>query len=137
MELVIDANVLFAALIKEGTSAEMLFQENLRLYAPEFIFVEMHKHREEILRKTNRSAAEFEKLLELFERRILLIPLDELKSYNTKAKAITPDPDDAAYFALALRNNIPIWSNDKSLKEQKIVTVYNTAEVLKMLDVHD
>ena len=37
MDLVIDANILFAALIKESVTSDILFRH--RLYAPEFIYV--------------------------------------------------------------------------------------------------
>ena len=37
MDVVIDANVLFAALIKEGASRRLLVSDSLRMHAPEFI----------------------------------------------------------------------------------------------------
>ncbi len=37
MKLVIDANILFAALIKDSTTAEILFNKNINFYAPEFL----------------------------------------------------------------------------------------------------
>lgn len=134
MKLVIDANVLFAALIKDGVSAELLFHEQLRLYAPEFIFVEMQKHQEEILRKTHRSLEEFERLLQILKRRIIIVLIDELRPHLDLAMKISPDLGDVAYIALALLLDIPIWSNDKPLKEQQdAVIVYNTAELLTLL----
>jgi len=47
MDLIVDANVLFAALIKEGITEELFFVEQLHLYAPEFIFIEFEKYKEE------------------------------------------------------------------------------------------
>jgi predicted nucleic acid-binding protein len=43
MNLVIDANILFAALIKDNLTRQLLVSENIRLYAPEFIFNEVQK----------------------------------------------------------------------------------------------
>ena len=46
------------------------------------------------------------------------------------AKTFSPDIDDTIYLALALNLAIPIWSNDKELKEkQNIIKVYDTSEV--------
>ena len=46
---------------------------------------------------------------------------------------ISPDEKDTAYFALALKLKCAIWSNDKKLKEQDKVTVYNTGELMKLI----
>ncbi len=116
MDLVIDANILFAALIKDSFTSELLFQGRFHLYAPEFILEEFQSHKEEILKKTARSEEEFFRLLEIFKRKIVLIPLQELISYLKDAEQISPDTKDIAYLALALRLHCPIWSNDKELK---------------------
>lgn len=39
MDLIVDANVLFAALIKVSSSSEVFFSDKFHFYAPEFIFV--------------------------------------------------------------------------------------------------
>lgn len=49
-----------------------------------------------------------------------------------KRRKMAPDKDDAAYFALALKKNCGIWSNDKKLKDQDAVSVYSTHELAKM-----
>jgi predicted nucleic acid-binding protein len=58
--------------------------------------------------------------------------LEELSEFVQEAENITPDPDDMVYFALALRMKCPIWSNDKKLKEQEKVKVYNTHELVNL-----
>ncbi len=69
------------------------------------------------MRKTERTAEEFLRLVELLKRRIVIVPLEELVPYVDEAEKLSPDPDDMAYFALALKRNCAIWSNDKKLKE--------------------
>ena len=44
MILVIDANILFSALIKNSLTAELLFEPTLKLYAPEFLIEEFMKN---------------------------------------------------------------------------------------------
>ena len=53
-----------------------------------------------------------------------------------EAKEISPDPDDVPYLALALKLGCAIWSNDKELKKQSVVKVYNTQEILQLLNIN-
>jgi len=132
MDLIIDANVLFSALIKDSFAYNLLFSGSFHLFTPEYIFTELEKHKEEILKKTERTDEEFFRLLETLKRRIVIFPLEELAPYVEEAEKLTPDPDDMAYFALALKLNCAIWSNDKKLKEQDKIKVYHTHELQKI-----
>src|SRR3989338_6168107 len=133
MDLVIDANILFSALIKDSFNYILLLGGKFHLFTPEYIFTELEKHKEEILEKTERTAEEFFRLVETLKRRIVIVPLEELTPYVEEAEKLTPDPDDMAYFALALKLNCAIWSNDKKLKEQKTIKVYHTHELNKII----
>ncbi len=132
MDLVIDANVLFSALIKDSFSYALLFNEKFHLFTPEYIFTELEKHKEEIFKKTERTEEEFFRLIETIKRRIVIVPLEELVPYVEEAEKLTPDHDDMAYFALALRLNCAIWSNDKKLKDQNKIKIYHTYELTKI-----
>lgn len=133
MDLVLDANILFAALIRRNKTSDLLFRNDLHLYAPKFIFTEFNKYKELIKKKTERTNEEFDRLVELFQRRITLVPLEEIKPFVEKAKTISPDIKDVPYVALALKLNIAIWSNDKSLKEkQNIIKVYSTNDLIRL-----
>src|SRR3989338_6672142 len=132
MDLVFDANVLFSALIKEGFSYALLFSGKLHLFTPELVFTELEKHKEELMNKTERTTGEFLRLVETLKRRIVIVPLEELIPFIEEAETLTPDPDDMAYFALALKLNCAIWRNDKKLKEQNKIKVYLTHELSKL-----
>jgi predicted nucleic acid-binding protein len=132
MDLVVDANIVIAALIKESVSYRLLFKDLFHLYTPEFIFTEIEKHKEELLNKTHRTTIEFYNVLDILRRRITFIPLEELTAYVEEAERITPDPDDMAYFATALKMRCAIWSNDKKLKEQDKIKVFSTHELMKL-----
>jgi predicted nucleic acid-binding protein len=132
MDLVVDANILFAALIKESVTSELMLHEDMHLYAPEFLLKEFEKYKKLIRKKTNRSEDEFKIAFDVFERRIVLVPYEEIKPFIKKAKKISPDPKDVAYIALALKLHIGIWSNDRKLKtDQNEVTVYSTEDLLE------
>jgi predicted nucleic acid-binding protein len=117
MRLVVDANILFAALIKEGSTAELLISDKLQLFAPEFLFSEFTKYEELILKKTHRSNEEFNEFLELLKEQITIVPKKEITPFIDKAEKISPDPKDTVYLALALALKSNVWSNDKKLKE--------------------
>jgi len=129
MELVIDANILFAALIKEGVTTDLFFKN--KLYAPEFLLEEFAKYTNLVRKKTKRSEEEFELFLRILKRRIEIVPFEEIIPFIDKAKVISPDIKDIAYVALALRLNCAIWSNDKDLKEkQTVAKVYSTVRMI-------
>ena len=132
MILVVDANILFAALIKKGMTSAILL-EDIDLYTPQFVFEEFAKYRDEILAKTKRTRDNFDKFMGFLKRKILTIPKEYFSDFTTEARLISPDHDDVAYFALALNLGGGIWSNDKKLKDlQKSVIVYNTKDLIEL-----
>lgn len=132
MDLVIDANILFAVLIKRGKTEELLFEDDLHFFAPEFLFEELDKYQELILKKTERNKTELDELLDILRKKIKTISNEETESFIGKAREISPDWNDADYFALALKLKCALWSNDKELKNQNIILVYSTQELMQM-----
>jgi predicted nucleic acid-binding protein len=133
MNLVLDANILFAALIKNSTTTKLLFNSNLNLYTSKFIFEEFEKYKSLILKKTKKSEKELEIIMNILKEIICVISIDDYFDYVEKAKEISPDPKDVDYIALALKLNCSIWSNDKELKHQNIVKIYSTKDILDIL----
>jgi len=133
MDLVVDANILFAILIKESCIEDILFNDSLRAYCSEFTFIEIDKHLHEILDKSSREEEDVMRLLAILRKKITFVPLEDFAVNLDKAESLSPDPDDLVYFALALKLNCAIWSNDKQLKKQNEVPVYNTQELIQML----
>lgn len=134
MDLVIDANILFAAIVRVGVTADMLFRNDLHLYAPEFLLEEFEKYKETLLEKTGKAKEDFLLVFEALRRRITIVPSKEIEPFLEKAKQLSPDVKDVAYVALALRLHCAIWSNDRALKEeQQDVRVYHTRELIGMV----
>jgi len=52
MELIVDANILVSALLKEGTTRELMFNIDLILYTPEFIMEEFFEHIDKLAQKS-------------------------------------------------------------------------------------
>ena len=133
MLLVVDANVLFSAVIKQGKTAELLVSDELELITPEFIFSEIKKYKQDILLKTHRSDEDFNKFLLIIEDKIEVTPSSELKQFISEADSLSPDPKDVQYFAAALKYSCGIWSDDKALKKQDKIKVFSTSELIKLL----
>ena len=134
MELVIDANILISALLKEGITRELLFNDELILHTPEFIIEEFFKHITPLAQKahtTKHALQDLAKVL-IIESNIKIISKDDVRSCIKKAEQISPDPDDVMYFATAIKLNCGIWSNDKKMKNQKHVRVYATHDLVKL-----
>ena len=52
MDLVVDANITFAAIIKESKTHEIIFDGRLHLFTTVFFFAEFKEHSKEIQKKT-------------------------------------------------------------------------------------
>ncbi len=136
LELIVDANVLFSALLAKSTTRKLLFSPHLKLSAPEYLITELEKHLEsdsELREKLNQTKEETEVVIHELLHNIETIPAVEYRQLIGQALKISPDEFDAPYFALALHLKLPIWSNDKRLKKQKMVQVHNTWEILEKL----
>lgn len=134
MELIIDANILISALINtEGKTYDLIFNDDITLFAPEFLIEEIRKYEEEILSKSGLKKEEFELFLSLVSSKIKFIPYSEFFSSIQESEKITPDVNDIEYFALASKFHCAIWSNDKKLKEQNQIKIYSTEELIKMI----
>lgn len=137
MELVVDANVLIASFLKEGTTRALLLDTRLKLYAPEHLISEVSRHLEEnasLRKRIGLSNQELQDLFRILTHRIQTIPIESYKGAMNKALSLAPHEEDAPYLAVALCLGIPIWSSDRGLKEQNTLAVYSTPEVIALLE---
>jgi predicted nucleic acid-binding protein len=73
-------------------------------------------------------------VLDFLEKEIEFVSFEEFEEFYKEAEQISPDPNDVQYFALALKLDGAIWSNDKALKKQFIVEVLSTGEIIKLME---
>jgi|TARA_B100001971_G_scaffold182024_1_gene179096 predicted nucleic acid-binding protein len=133
MLLVVDANIVFSSLIA-GKLTDLFLSEKLELVAPELLFIEIKKHKEELKNKSHFSDEDFEILLSLLEKRIIVVPLIEFISFLPKAEDLLGQhKKDAPYVALALKLNCPMWSYEKLFKKFGKVDSLTTSEVAKLV----
>ena len=132
MDFVVDTNVLFTFFWERSFTRKLLIKQELDLVSPEFALEEINSHCDEILKKTDISLEEFKKLRKELAIFVEFIPLEEYSSFMEKASAI-PDTDDIDFAALSLKLDCPIWSNDKELKQQSVVKIFSTSDLISFL----
>ena len=132
MNIVIDSNILFSALIKDSLTRKVILDYDGTFLFPSYIFEEMEKHKEELLKKSKMTAKDFNALLSLLLRKVLIVPTDSLRPYKKQAYDIVKDidPDDVLFIACALAYPQSfLWSDDKKLRRQSIVPMLSTREM--------
>lgn len=134
MIIVLDANELFSAVISRSKTLDLLFNPRLELIAPQFILEEFQKYFEKISKKSGLTRTEVITWLVLISEKIKFYPIAEYESFMSNAEEISPDPNDSDYFALALKMNCSIWSEDKKLKGQDKVKVLSTKDLIELLE---
>jgi predicted nucleic acid-binding protein len=132
MILIIDANLLFSALIKNSLTADLIFHDDVILSTPEFIVTEFLKYEDILLKKMHRTREEYIQIMHMLKDAITVVPMEEYSKFLEEAERISPDPKDTLYLALAMKLKCPLWSNDKKLKQQNNIKVYSTDELLNL-----
>ena len=136
MHVVLDTNILFSALIKDSTTRKLILEYEGMFLFPEYIFEEAEKHKDEILQKSEMDADEFNKLLALILRKVIIVPSEVLEPYRQEAYELVKniDVNDTLFIACALAcHGSIIWSSDVRLKKQSRIKVINTAEAMELL----
>lgn len=136
LKLVVDANIVLAALIRDSTTRRLLLDGRLELVGPDALKTEVLKHVEadpEIPRKTNLPVEALRDLLRQVSADIVIVPKSQYARILAFSLKLAPHPEDAPYLALALKEHCPVWSNDTQLKRQRRVRVLSTVELLALI----
>ncbi len=133
MKIVIDANRIIAAVIKNSTTRLILTDENFEFITPDFTITELEEHKEEIKTKLKISDRELKLLFELIFENIIVLPSEEYAEFEEKTMNDIRDPDDVSYLAACIATNAAgIWTHDPDFLEQKKVKVFTNIDMLKM-----
>lgn len=136
MRIVIDSNIVFSALIKDSENRRIILNYQGLFLFPSFIFEDMNKYKELLLKKSGMNNEDFETLLRLILKKVEIISEDKLTLQREKALEIVKDIDqkDAVFFACALAYpGSIIWSNDRNLKKQSTIKVLDTSEIKNVI----
>lgn len=132
MQIVIDANVILAMLIKPSKIIDLFFNNRLELFAPQLLFNELDKNKELITKKSKLGEEWFELFYEILRNNISITPEEEFLNFREKAEKICPHKKDIVYFALALYLQCGIWTNEKKLGEQEDIIIYTTDKLMRL-----
>jgi predicted nucleic acid-binding protein len=120
MKVVIDANILFAALRATNRHfRRFLYLSEYSFFAPKFLIVEIFEHKERIATKSKSSPQEVYEYLDGVLQKITFVSNDYISLENyIEAFHLCKDADedDTPFVALALELNADLWSKDDILK---------------------
>ncbi len=137
MRLVLDTNILIAALVRDSVIREILIHSAIKCFVSEFIFKEVEKYKDEIIQKSCLSNNEFTSLLESIKEHLILVSDKEIHHKEEAEQIMEPiDIKDSIFIALALStDNAGIWSEDKHFEQQKKIKVWKTKDVMRVLGI--
>lgn len=133
--LVVDANVLFGALLRDSTNRRLILHGQLELHAPAWLWDELERNRPFLIKKSRASREAFDLLIEGLKEHVRSVPLAAIEAHIATAlgRLLEDDELDAPYAAAALAIGGGVWSHDKALCERAGVPVYTTGEILAAL----
>ncbi len=114
MRLVIDTNKIIACLLKDGKVRRLIFLPILELYSPRYALDELESKKEKLYKKSPKDLVNF-----VLKEAKTIIKFDIAKDEDilNTAKEIAKQFDykDYPFIALALKLNVPVWTNDKAM----------------------
>jgi len=144
MLLVVDAEVIFACLIKRGFSLELVKiakDSGYRLITSEYVFEEIRRKEDKLLKYSKLERSKLWFVLFLLFSEIEPIAREEYRELEKEARENAP-LEDFPYLALALKfkrlgEDVRIWSNDPEFrkKSEKLVPFVSTKELALELGV--
>jgi predicted nucleic acid-binding protein len=133
MKLVIDTNILFSFFWQDSLTRKLLIISNFELISPEIALEEIRKYSQEICKKVKMSENEFKEQVKKLKEIVKFIDKEEYSSFLKEAEKISPDKNDAEFFALCLKHSSFLWSNDSILKNQDKIKVISTEDIIDLL----
>lgn len=118
--VIVDTNILFAAMRSANSRLRVILDRpDLKFYTPNFLVVEIFKHKEKILRKSKASEDEIYEFLNQLLRKVQFVSEENLSLGNIiQAYRLCNDIDekDTLFVALTLELEGELWTRDEVLK---------------------
>ena len=133
MDLVVDTNILISFFRENPVRSIIINSDffNLGLFSPEYAIEELNSNISGLIKYSRLPILDIKSALEELRHFISIIPSSVFKEFESKAKQLSPHDKDMPFFALALKLDCPIWSNEPAFKKQSSVKVFTTAELIK------
>jgi predicted nucleic acid-binding protein len=139
MDIIVDANILIAALLKDSTIREIIINTDNQLLVPEIHFEEIEEHKKELLEKSTLSEVDFYILISKLSKYFKIVKNEEILPFIKEADNIMGkiDKDDVPIIATSLAyGTCPIWSDDYHFKQQKKIKIFTTKEIISKEILH-
>jgi predicted nucleic acid-binding protein len=144
MKLVVDTNIVIAALLRDSVTRKILLHPLFSFYIPEYAFNEIERHENELLKKSGLTRHRFHELVNSLKKHLSIVPTEEFIGHYPDAHNAMKDIDetDAPFIALSLSfDNDGVWTNDAHFEKQYLVRVWSTADLFNELkeleeDIH-
>lgn len=146
MTIVVDANILFSALITpNGKLAKLLCHPaaNHKQISCHFLVTELLNHQDKIIRSAKRPENDVNEDMAFLLKHITLYDETFIRQeYWEEAEELTKGVDyfDTPYVALALQKEALLWTGDKKLsahlKTMGFTDVINTSELYELLNIN-
>jgi len=119
MILVADTNIIFSILLKKDSKEwEIMLRDDIEIFIPKFLVIEIFKHKEKIVRLSGFEENELLEIFYLVLKYCVFFDEEDITD-DIKEQAFTLvediDPKDAIFVASAMALNAKLWSGDKKL----------------------
>ena len=134
MQLVIDTNILVSFFrpnpVNEIISKSEFF--GLYLFSPGYAVEELKRSKQDVLKYSGLNSKQFDEELSKLSAFVKIVPKELFKEFESEAKEISPHDKDIPIFALALKLNCAIWSNEPAFKEQSKIEVLSNRDMVEL-----
>ena len=121
MKVVVDTNIIFSSLLRQHERRrKFLCTRTFQFYSPNYVFVELFKHKDKLMRCTKATEAEvYEFLTSILEQINFVTPDIISPCHRETAYRLCADIDefDVPFVALTLEFDGLLWTGDKKLRE--------------------
>lgn len=133
--LVVDTNVVLSAAISDSKTRELIVNLEHQLVAPEAIYREIWNHRNLIKQKSGLEEDELVQLLSTLFKYIEIVPDTDVERRRERARQELAgvDQKDLVFLAAALVVEGGIWSDDEHLRQQELVEVHTTQDIVEQV----
>ncbi len=136
MRIILDTNILLAALIKDSLTRKIIIKSGWKFFYPYAALDEIKKYESLILEKSELTQSQYQDLLEKITSYINFVQQNALDPFIDEANSIIGniDKNDVIFAASALAvENDGIWSDDTYFEKQSHIKVRKTVEILSLL----
>lgn len=137
MKLVVDTNIL-VSFFRDNPVKELILKSKLfgvSLYSLQYMIEELKKNKGDVIKYAEIALPEFDKRLSELLNFIKLTPEESCKEFEHEAKEISPHDKDIPVFALALKLDCPIWSNEPAFKKQSRIKVLSNRDMIELFSL--